>query len=165
MNPRIGIIRWVRRIGTAALIALLIPYLNYLCEFASRVSADLGSSCPRYLSLMAEFGLSWYVCYFSTAVFFVLLTDYGMNFFPQLERVSIPLMFIIMLILGSVFTALDVLGRNTIPMVGGFLGDWPDGYWDWPTTFTQLAITLAVLWIGSKVYVLIRRRRKIGSSS
>jgi hypothetical protein len=114
---------------------------------------------------MAEFGLSWYVCYFSTAVFFVLLADYGMNLFPRLERIPIPLMFIIMLIFGSVFMALDVLDRNTIPMVGGFLGDWPDGYWDWPTTFTQLAIALAALWIGSKVYILIRRRRMVGSSS
>jgi hypothetical protein len=151
-------IRWARRIGTAAMLALLIPYLNYFCEFAGRVAVHLGPNCPRYLSLLAEFGLSWNVCYFFTAVVFVLVADYGMKYFPKLERIPIPLMLMIALICGSVFMVVDVLHRYTIPMVGGFLGTWPDGYWDWPSTFTFLAISLLALWLGSKVYALVKRR-------
>ena len=157
-------IHWVRRIGIAASLALLIPYLNYLCEFASRVSSHLYYSCPQYLRFIASFGLSWNVCYFLTVVVFVLIADYGMNYFPKLERISIPLMLVILLICGSVLMVVDHLIYYTIPMCGGVLGDWPRGYWDWPATFTQLAILLAVLWIGSKFYVLIKRRRKVGLS-
>jgi hypothetical protein len=41
MNRRKSTIRWVRRIGTAAFLALLLPYLIYSFEFASYVVSDL----------------------------------------------------------------------------------------------------------------------------
>lgn len=158
MNRRKSAIRWVRRIGTAAFLALLLPYLNYSFEFASRVEAHLGPNCPSYVGLIARFGMSWGVCYFAMAVIFVVLADYGMVFFPRLGRISISLMAGIALGCGSVFMVMDYLNRSTIPMVGGFLDTWPDGYWDWPSTFTTLAISLTVFWIGVKLYVLIKRR-------
>ena len=164
MNPRNGIIRWVRRIGTAALIPLLIPYLDYLCEFASRVYACLGSSCPHYIILMADLAVSWNVCYFLMCVVFILVADYGIDSFPKLDSVTIPLMFVVVLSCVPVMIVMDYLNRSTIPTIGGFYDAWPDSYWDWPSNFTVLAVVLVALWIGSKVYVLFKRRRSWGHS-
>lgn len=163
MIRRTGAIRWVRRIGTAAALALLMPSLNYLFEFASRVAAQSSPDCPRYLSFAASLGLSWNICYFLTVVVFVLVADYGMSYCPKLERIPNWLIFAMVLVNGAVFMTVEHHIRHNIPLVGGVLGDWPDGYWDWPVATRNLAIALVTIWVASKTYSLIKRRRnKLG---